>query len=643
MIHLALVQLAVSLYWLSFVGIGFGAWLGMNRTAMPVWVRRFSEFVGTLPIVAQGLLFFAMGFGLCVPIVLAGYAFGLPIWCVSLYYLGLLVAAAYFVWQGRSNVKAYLASIWHDIRQEPRTAILVFVVVLMAVCAVAVQFGGFLADGTDSFVHMAKINQLAYDHLTIADPYLRGVVESRYHVNILQVLYANVVSLSGLPVYEVWRTSYVSFVVIAFASIYLTTWYFVPKVWKRGWPYIIASIAMLLTISFWRTANYPNEVALVWIVLFVIGMLRWLRHKDAVLLVLATLLIALTHPIYSLVALSYMAFLALVLVVANWQQIKSFLREYYWPFLYCGVLLALPVLYSLTFPNRMTEASFNFVEPNKGLQLMHIGVLTVARPPILHAFSLNDILIALAGLVGLVWLILQATPRVKRIVIITSAVFFPLIAYNPIFIGVSSNLLPLWLIQRFGNFDRLTMITPVVGVLVLVGLVLGRRIAMRWRFIAVSLLALVVLSPIISVQVHTMYQQQRASQITLLRKLHELQASLDNQTVYADQALSFMVPAAAPTAQVIWLPETNATPTADMKLRKQCGAALQASLGQRQLQDAGVTRVLIGGWQQEERALALTKSYLRIIDGNELYTVFAVESSAVDASDDTVCTLPAGV
>ncbi|HJQ09262.1 MAG TPA: hypothetical protein VJ836_07325 [Candidatus Saccharimonadales bacterium] len=639
-----LLPAAVNAYWFSFAFIGLAVWLWCQRPDIPRSFRAIGAFVGAAPLPAQLLFFLAIGFGILAPVIIVGYLFSFSIVVVAIYYMLVVLAGFVVLYLQRRTLWEYIKATWRSLKNQSVFALLVFVAVGTGAAVTAVQLGGYLADGTDSFVHMAKIQQIAGSELTIADGFIQGTVESRYHVNILHVLYAVLVRATDISVFEVWRLSYPFFLLAAYAAIYAIAWYFMPSTWKRGWPYLIGALSFLLTAGFWRTANYPNEVVLLWITIFIIGLARFMKHKEGWgLLVLGALLVAMTHPTYSLMAAAYLGWFILVYGIVEKKAALALLVERYKMLAFTAVALIAPVLFSLTFPNRMTEDTFNYIEPNRPAPLLEYGPLAILNPPILQHNGWAQIVLWTASIAGLVWLLIRAKTRLHKVLIATLATFYAVIAYNPLVVTVLSEHMPAWMIQRFSYLNRLSLIFVVVGLVVIGSLLLHRYVGKKWRLIVVGCASALLLLPTMQLQVGAL-RAQNESHIRFLRSLNELRPQLEGQTVFASQAISFMVPGAIPDTHVVWLPETNATPVANMEKRIQCGAELGLSLGLRDLRQAGVTRVLIGAWEKERYLTAKTKDYLTQIGGSEHFIVMKVaEKSKHDLPGRPgACAIPRG-
>ena len=94
-----------------------------------------------------------------------------------------------------------------------------------------------------------------------------------------------------------------------------------------------------------------------------------------------------------------------------------------------------------------------------------------------------------------------------------------------------------------------------------------------------------------------------------------------------------------PVESVIWMPESNASPMADMTRRKACARTLLHSLELRDLRAARVTRVLTvnnAGLQD----IANKKPYLKRIASSGDFNVWAVEYPAGVPSREGACAIP---
>jgi hypothetical protein len=643
MIHHILIAIAVSLFWASFALIGFAAWLRTGASDSRGRLLALHRFVDDCPWPVQLLIFFAFGMALMVPAALLAYALSVPTGALATFYVGLLVLALYVVLTHWRWVAECLRGAWQWSRSS-WLATGLFVGMLLALGGFGTMAGAYMAEGTDSFVHMAKIMQIADGHPTFADPFFNGgVQETRYHLNILYVLYAVIAQLLSVPAYEVWRASLAFFLVAAGLSVFATAWYFLPRAWQRSWPQIIAVLSMLMTMRFWYNANYPNQVVLLWFVLFIIGLMRYLRNREPLLLVVSVALIALTHASYALMALGFTVLLVVGLMLFDRPSLRAIGGRGALVLSACMLVLALPSAITFMFPDRMTEFSFTLGGANEALKLVSVGPFEILNPQFMYVRGLEWITAVAAAAIGYAWVIWKSPGRLEKIFVGALVLFYGLIAFNPIFFALFADTVPTWLVQRFSYFNRLGVVAPAIGFVVVAVWILRRVVTARLLPLVVFTAgcALVLLPATTQAQYADLLAGIRASnrQMVVLRAMDELKPAMQNQTIIATLGDGFVVPSAMPVESVIWMPESNASPMADMTRRKACARTLLHGLELRDLRAAHVTRVLTvnnAGLQD----IAAEKPYLRRIASSGDFNVWAVEYPPGVSSRGGACAIP---
>lgn len=642
--HQIIRDLVVSIYWFSFVWLGAVSWLCIGGL-FPKWRRKdLGLYLLKTPLPGQALLFFFFGVLLMVPITAIGYLFGLNIIVVTSYFLTLVVCSIGLVFYFRKNVWAYLCHIGKQFTQTPKFALVIFFTTALFVFSQGIMRGALMSDGTDSYVHISKISQTADSTLTINDAYFDGVVETRYHTNILYVLYANAVHLLNVDAINIWQGSFAFFSLMALCSLLLSSRLFLPTKWGEAWPYIIAALSFMLSAYIWRKSNYPNEAVLLWITIFIVGLQQFFVRQGKALLIFSALLIALTHPTYALMSAAFTCMVITVMHVFGRTKFKF--KQGDWAALAIILLVLLtPIIFSLSFPNRMSIDTFNFTEPESKIQLENYGPLKIITPVPYDGRNWESLFIILTSSVGYIWLFLRSPTRINKIIIGNLVIFYACIAYNPLVFAIFSKDLPVWLVQRFSYFNRLASIAAATGLLVITTNLVNRYMAQKRALITPTLVSILILLPFIILQYQKVLATQPPSdrQTKVAKDLGEFKTLLSRQKVYATEGVSFLIPAVAPNAKVVWMPKTNASPMADMEARTKCGQELEHELRIGDLADAHITRVVAGNWNEDIYKLAITKDYLKKISTNKTFTVFEVDySQPYSKSNEALCNIPYG-
>lgn len=646
MLHHLLVVTATNFFWLLFAFIGFGGWLLALRSKQR-HVYSFTTFVQRAPVPVQILVFFALGCFFFVPFTLLAFALSLPSITAAMCYVALVAAALGATYEYRSSALQYLLDSWRQIRSVSAVAMVLFLTTLLGLIMLGGALGAFTADGTDSYVHTARIALIAHDSFTLDDSYFAGLTESRYHINVLFTMYVAAVKVLGITAFEAWRVSFATFLVLAYAAIFSIAWYFIPKKREAAWPYIIAPVSILITLMFWRTANYPNEVVLVWQSLYIIGLIEWVRRKGPVLLLLAASLVAFTQPTYALMTFAYT-----VVFIAAWMlfdrgSFKGVTKRSWAVALASLAILALPVAYSASFPNRMDNAYFNFMDAGSTTALKEVGPVRIMNPPLLTAHTPVFLALTTLAAIGYLWLFRHAENKSLKIAIGTLTVFYALLAYNPVFIKLFADITPPWMLQRFAYLNRVGSIAVAVGLLVLLYAILQKVTILKQelKVLVLALFALAAMIPAIRPQVSMVAATSAPSNHSLILTddLAKLRPQLEGQQVFATVGNSFILPSIIPTSKVVFMPTMNAVPSADMTRRTKCAAKLTKSLDIQDLKRAGVTRILIGNWSGDLYPLATSKPYLKQIGSNATFTVMeVVYPSNMPEPKEGVCDIPQG-
>lgn len=611
----ALVTLA---YWTSFGLIG---WAFVRLANSVRRAQTLTKFIIAAPVYARLLLYVVVGFGVIAPFIVLGFAARAPIAYLDVVYLLLAATSAIVAFIAVRNL---LAAGWYRAWRRPKmTLVLAGMLILgLVLCVdggIAYHIGAYIANGNDAYVHMAKIEQLTHGHLSLDDPYFRGVIESRYHVNIIHSLYAVGGSLTGIETINFWMYSNPFFRLLAWLSVFVLAWHFSPFGNKRLFAVFATILAVPMFVWAFVAADYPNVAVLTWLAVWLVALSRFIARRDGWLLLLSSLVIGMTHPVYSLGAAGFLLLAGAYLLCfdrawANRRRIAAWLIAV--------SVLIMPSLVTVIYPNRLSETTQGF----GGIATTHTLGGTIIKP-IIPDLSGWPLLLLPLSLLGYFFIIRSRTNRHERVILGILVVYFALLAYNPFVNILAGDLMPPWLLQRFTFINRLQVIAVVAGLVGLLGW-LARYVQVRRDWQRIAIICLAALPLLVSswqgVDMYRKTKMENDSQLALMRSIEKLQPKIEHQIVFMPSGDSFIMPSVAPL-HVIAMPDTNASPVANMTIRMGCNDYLLKTLDRSALLTAGVTRVMIGAWHPGLMRLAKQKPYLEIIGGNNIYTIFAVK------------------
>lgn len=626
----------LQLFWASFAVIGAGelllAWRLSNtkqrRRGLWVFLRKTHPLVAALSAFACGVATFGI---VIIP------AFFLE-WKITVLEVAYLVALAgslgVIVWQVKACWR-WMRTFWRRLNKTSLLLGQLVGLVLLADYILSLRVGAPFMYSADVFVHLGKIQMIANEHFSLSDPFFgqNGVVESRYHVNIILALNALAAKLLHIRVVDMWNYSLAFWRLIAWLGAFATAWTFLHEKVRRRWSYIVLLIVPVLSSLSLYYADYPDKVVVTWSALLLIGLKVLLDTKSPIVLFVAVWLLGLTHPAYSLIAAGFLVMSGLAMLVTKklgWRN-ASYLAG-------SLIALGLPALLTLHYPNRMGALTFN--EAN--VHLAHVGPFLVALP---IAISRKWTFWAVTGLslIGYGYIIYKIKDATLRLLLGLLVIYYGLVVYNPLFLSATKHTVPLWLIERFHEFNRLTIIAaPIGGLAIVEGLASllqrGRRAG-----IAVGQLAVIVLLGVYGMASVKAFHQQAASYRPVHAQINELQTisdKLKGQKIIADKFTEFVIPTIT-TANVVDIQEQHASPVSNAEQRLHCGNQLRAFLDLPNLQAAGVTRVLSSGFQPGLATIAYRyPEYLTYDTQVGGYTLFDVH---VDKNESFSAKLPCAI
>lgn len=632
--------LAVQFFWLSIVIIGLAFTLFFNK------VFRFNFSIREYPVFAKFLIYAATGFTLFGVATLIGYLLRLPSMWLGVSYVTLVMFSALTFYDNKSSL---LLSLRRHLKTAQKvrlfSATAIFIVLILFDYILSLFVGGYL--GGDGFIHISKIRHIAEYGFSLTDAYYGTVPETRHHLSVMHTLYA-IPSYFGIDPINSWYYSLGFLRLLKWSAVFFLAWYLLgSKRINANYRVGYASCAGILSMGLFGSyfINYPGTFVSVWVVLFIIGMLNIFDKKGGFLLIISSILIALTHP---LVALGLCLFIGLFFLITIFVDNSLLKFGIYRLLALSVVLLSVTPIFSYFLPNQMTEAAANY-----GIEkydYTHLLGLTAFKPDIYqYTGGLYNIGIALLAVLGMLYLIYFAKNKAQRIVILCLLLFIPLTIYNPLFSGLASKVLPIWAQARLTTVNGLVVVAPFFGIIFLflfASKLSGRALK---AYLSLGVLILCCFVMVLTQSFNSIGSPNggakgpglMAAQKDTHQQLINIQTLVgnvdDNVVILAERYYdNFMLPASA-SVHVIAISEGNSTPAADMIGRTRCYESLVKHLDKSLLMQAKVKYVMAKRGSHLH-TIAKDKGYLQLINGNSTHELFKVtETSAHAVPESGIC------
>lgn len=608
----------IQLFWLSFVGIGAALCIAWDWLLKKLDKKsRFLPFLSQTHPFIIFLALFAIGMVSMVPFVVPAYFMEWSMRAATITYLWLVIAAIITI---AVSYKRWWPWLWRRIRMiRGRTWIIAvpIVAILAADALASLWIGASISENSDTYVHLAKINLLLDGHFTLDDPFFghNGVVESRYHVNLLLGLYALGAHIAHVSALQVWDYSFAFWRLLGWLSMFATAWVFLPKVVRWRWSYLVlAAVPFMYAYKFY-TASYPNRVAGIWFVLVIIGLLRLFRKKDPTLLIVGSILVALTHPTYAIIAFGFYALISVAMLL-----FRKFRKAHIIPLIISSLIVLAPVALTLSYPNNMSDLTF--ADSPITLDTFHgLSFLNTNTSP-------EDALMWLffgGSVIGYGYIIWKTKGRIRTLMAASMIIYFGLIAYNAPLLALTKESIPLWLIARFQEFNRLGVIAPIIGFLAVV-YALTYKIKYKWIMVVleIGVVVAVAYSSIPHIERYFQLHEAFSDAHNEMDDLAYLRNSVYDQNVVTDSFTAYILPSVIPV-NVSHIADNHATPMAGIMQRSKCADRLRTSLQASDVKAAGITRVvIISPYRGAFGEVAPTRPFLKEIQQFRQYTVYKV-------------------
>lgn len=489
---------------------------------------------------------------------------------------------------------------------------------------------------SDAPVHVSRIRLIAEGHFTISDPYFgnHGVVDARYSTNLLLGLEAVATKLLRTPAINIWYYSYGFYRLVVWAGLFSLAIAFTQKRQRKQVAYILLILAPFMYNLYFRLGEFPDRIVLAWTALFIIGVLKWAQNKGALLMLFASILIAVTHPLNAAMALAFILLVAVISLL-----MKRIERGQILAMLCALPILAAPVILNLLYPNRIavSDKAFNAgAISGNNYVLTKYGPFTMARLPeltlalfglailyggfILFASKLKHlsmpwakttlfVLILVAAFLAYVPVFItvigyitlfRTAKRERRVILVAATVFYWLVIYNPLLMPIIGHRLPPWTIARFQEFNLFALLAPIVGWLTILDfpkLHLGLPKITKTTYVLAPIVIFVCIPLFYSTsRLDTVLSNSgsydNTFRIRTATNLQKLAPQLKGQVVFTDdEDVAFMLPTVVPAYGVDTI-VANYSPVANIAIREKCADTLAEKLNYTDFQDAGATRII---------------------------------------------------
>lgn len=643
-------------YWASLAVIGFAA---LRFT----W-KKYFKAAKVDGVTDNPFLLIILSFGASVVMFgvasLPLYALQLPAIVYTVIYLGALLGAVVYLMSMVAGALAKKRSVtisgWRF--WLAFTAGLSLVGILVFDYVVSTYFGAQFAEGSDTYVHVAKILSIWQYGFSIDDGFLEGVAETRYHFNAIYPLYLPIIQLGHVTPADAWNVSTGFFRFIQWITAGALMTVVARRLLRLDskcslWLGVVATVAAVAAVGgsrFMHVAMYPNTIENIWLVLLVVGLFLVVdshRKLGVAMSYMAALLITLTHPTYALMAALFVALLFAGSLIGYWVKLYRLDGRYLLTLGGLFVILMLSPVITILFPDRMTDASFDFGN-FKSIEVLGVDILPVALPD-----TPLSVLFATISLIGYGFIVARLWVQKKYqllIAVLALVLFVYLLVNNPMFMAIVGDILPLWLLARFGAMNVLSLIIIPVG-LYTIGLgvlrLVGKRELFRKVLICASIVIAVTGLGLSALRGYkSFYDNTKAIDHGYLDFVHRTQQTLGGvfqpgSVVIANLGDSYFLPASLPI-KVIAVHAAHATPEADSANRLLCQEELYAGLfDNRLVATTGARYIVVAKWDAQYNGLIAKLSqdamYRHIKDTPDFMVYEIIVPNTGDVIEDSPC------
>ena len=658
--------LLVNAYWFSlpFIGIAILSFIQSNKRTPKI----ISDGVGYLyqqHFIVRLLFGFAItSFFLGVVAILC-YIFSAPAIVFTVTYC--LLALFSVIVMGRRFFGSLFSKKNFNIFGLEDTSLMVkllFVAMILFVIGdflLATYTRSYMLVSADSFFHLSRIVSILGQGFTTESGFFVGVPETAYHFNILYAFYLPPTQLLHVSAPSVWEYSLGFFRLIQWAALFTLAWH-VTKFWLKGKVNAFAAsmLVVIFAISYFGgymfSANYPNMLVIVWMILVVIGTsLYESGHKFGLVIALAAAFLATaTHPTYALMTAMLLSLVFVLKAVIARKKLSTLKKDILF---YAGTIAILMVgpVRTILLPTGLSANQ----QAIGTFSVLQFGPLSIKDPSFIFTGSFVGVIIFALGLLGLLFLLYKVRKQKTQFLIVLSLVlFFPLIAYEPIGFTLASHFLPMWVIDRFTAMSILNFVAIPLGVYALFEIIQyfgnkyvaitkhklwrqRKRIALVVGVVGMIAWSLVLVVP--SSQQVVVAREGNAHYYAFMDRIYNDFGNVlkDKKTVVANTGDSYLIAAVLPV-NVIAIEEGHTTPSADAKNRIACQRQLMQTFMYSDLKSVKADYVVIAKYEtkyKESKAIIDSKPYLEYVSQNQDFALYKFNEKVevADASPTAAC------
>jgi len=487
---------------------------------------------------------------------------------------------------------------------------------------------------------------------SFSDGFFKGLIESRYHMNVIYALYvppSQLLSHFHVLVPDVWRWSLSFFRLMQWLAIFNLA-YFVCKYWlKRShdvflWAFLAIICTTALNTGGFFIADYPNQIVKLWMIAYVIGMIMMEARRSYSLLILSSaILIALTHPTYAvMVTMFTFLYCALRLFFDYKETIKSKILVIY--VASAAILMSTPLL-TLMFPKHVDHNLPNTLSET-GLGFDYSKFLPVS--------SIDGLQIPLLtiGILTTIYLIIYLRHnKAWQSIALALVLFLPIIIFNPLVLELLGKFFYRNIFYRFTTMNVLWMIMLPLAAFAFASIIkwVATRTIHRMKFrkmvirggYAFCILSIILISAFSYIPAYNSYKRSiefggSAEYERIHRVYDALSGVINNRaTVVANQTDSYYLPMVL-SAYVIAILPGHTTPTADIIDRVNCQSAILKDFKESDLRAVGANFVVLSYWENNSLTkikLADSSPYLKKVVQTQDYIVYKYDAGNVKTNE----------
>jgi len=619
MLHSIFPVVITNLYWLSLPFIGYTVIHFLSSfQRVPEVIRK-----GALGLRRQHaiILFFAalvISCSISAPFVFIAYLVGLSVKILAICYMAVIIVA--IIYMGRILVRSlFKVSSWNPLLLAGETNFvkyisLTLVLILCADFGLALYIKSYAISDYDTYYHLTRIVSMLYDgHLSMNSGFFTNVLDASYPTNYLYALYLIPAKIFHLQPMVIWEYSFGFFRLIQWAATF-TLGYFVFSRWldkRKSIVYaVFATICSISVYSYYNfTAPYPNHLVNIWVIAFIILLIKYITNLDRLYLFSlfgVSFLITTTHATYAAMCAMFTVYWYVIYIaIYHHGDTTIYLKKTRALGATVVVLMIGPIITKLI-PSHATSSQLQI----GGISIDHVGSLSMLSLKIVQPQTITQAIILGLGIFGAIYLIREWGWRKSDLTSVPIALvsFVVFVGFFPPIFTILTKILPGWVVERFQAMDVLVYVLPVVGIVGLVKIAAisvksrGKVIPTNVKYLIVASIVAIMAIPI-GVRSYRSLVELHKDNKNMYTYMMSLQSSLvgiipNNSRILSDKRISYSLPAVLPV-NVISLVEGHSTVAADTADRVACQNHLFKTFDYTDLLSTGVDYVIVSSYDND--------------------------------------------